>query len=582
MTAATALTSPSDHSLAARLDAVRALMRGAQLDALWVRSTDAHLNEYVPLEESTRAWLTGFTGSVGEALVTHDGAWVFVDGRYWLQADSEVQAFNVVKVPLGTAPEQAALEQLQSVLTKRPKLRVGYEPDRFSQFELERVQKATAGAVWIATDPSLVERARGPIARESKPLRALDEGELDLGSQQKLTVVGEALAKESLAGLFVQTLDEVAYLTNLRGSDLPFQVTFRSVAYLSGGRLLVGVAQEALSDAVKAARPAIDFVDLAAFDKALALRVKKARVGYDPKLTSARWVQRLKDSGAEVVALPSPVGPLKAKKGKKELKAMTAAFARADKVIEGAIAWLCEEVSKRKVVSEADFAAEVRERFFASGATGLSFDIISAAGRNGAIVHYSKPNPKRIIKQGELVLLDTGAYYDEGYATDLTRTFLVGPKSQKASAEQKRYYTLTLKAAIAGMRARIPVGTRGDQLDAIVRAPLWAQGLNYNHGTGHGVGINVHEFPPRIGTTGTAALEEGMVFSIEPGVYLERFGGIRIENLCTLERITGVPGYLQVRPLTFSPLDQRLIERKLLNEEERAWLAQYLRGRAPK
>jgi Xaa-Pro aminopeptidase len=251
-------------------------------------------------------------------------------------------------------------------------------------------------------------------------------------------------------------------------------------------------------------------------------------------------------------------------------------------VIDAAARWLCDEVSKRKVVSEADFAAKVEALFMASGATGLSFSIISAAGRNGAIVHYSKPNPKRVIKQGELMLLDTGAFYDEGYATDLTRTFLVGPKSQKASAEQKRYYTLTLKAAIAGMRARVPVGARGDQLDAITRAPLWLAGLNYNHGTGHGVGINVHEFPPRIATTGTAPLEEGMVFSIEPGVYLERFGGIRIENLCTIERITGVPGFLQVRPLTFSPLDPRLIERKLLHEEERAWLAQYMRGRAPK
>src|SRR5262249_6106150 len=156
-------------------------------------------------------------------------------------------------------------------------------------------------------------------------------------------------------------------------------------------------------------------------------------------------------------------------------------------------------------------------------------------------------------RAGELVLLDTGAYYAEGYATDLTRTFLVGPKSQKATPEQRRYFTLVLKSAIAGMRARFPVGTRGDQLDAITRAPLWAAGLNYNHGTGHGVGINVHEFPPRIGPNGTAVLEEGMVFSIEPGVYVEKFGGVRIENLCTLERVKNMSAMLQVRPLTFSP-----------------------------
>jgi Xaa-Pro aminopeptidase len=323
-------------------------------------------------------------------------------------------------------------------------------------------------------------------------------------------------------------------------------------------------------------------VELSGFKKALSALVNKGRVAFDPKLTTASWVEALKSAGADVVPMTSPVGIMKAKKGKKELKAMQNAFERADKVIESAVKWLCDEVSKRHIVSEADFSKKVHALFLESGATQLSFEIISAAGRNGAVVHYSKPNPKRIIKQGELMLLDTGAYYDEGYATDLTRTFIVGPKSQKPTAEQKRYYTLTLKAAIAGMRARIPVGTRGDQLDAIVRAPLWLHGLNYNHGTGHGVGINVHEFPPRIGSQGTAVLEEGMVFSIEPGVYLDRFGGVRIENLCTLERITGVPGYLQVRPLTFSPLDARLIERNLLHEEERAWLAQYMRGRAPK
>jgi Xaa-Pro aminopeptidase len=562
----------------ARVDRVRELMAESKIDVLWVRSTDAFLNEYVPEDASTRVWLTGFTGSLGEALVTKNAAFLFVDGRYYLQADAEVdeKTFTVVCVPLGTSLEHAVTAKLREIETA--KLRIGYEADRVPAHELER-QKNAVNAEWVAVGvPSLVERARGEHVTSGHPLRWLDETKLDATSVQKIEQVATALSTRDVQGLLVQPLDEIAWLLNARGSDLPYQATFMARACLVGKRIVVGLTEAARTGA----RAGCEVVPLDRFDAELAPLIKGKRIGYDPKTTTAHALEALERAGATAVPVPSPMGPMKAKKGPRELKAMVLAFAKADKVVADAAAWLSTEVSKRKIVTEADFAEKVQALFMASGATGLSFKVISAAGRNGAHIHYSKPNKKRVIKQGELMLLDTGAYYAEGYATDLTRTFIVGPKNQKASAEQKRYYTLVLKAAIAGMRARLPIGVRGDQLDAITRAPLWAQGLDYNHGSGHGVGINVHEFPPRIGTTGTAALEEGMVFSIEPGVYLEKFGGVRIENLCTLERIKGVPGFLQVKPLTFSALDARLIERKLLNEEERAWLAQYMRGRAPK
>ncbi|MCW8142016.1 MAG: M24 family metallopeptidase, partial [Planctomycetota bacterium] len=207
-----------------------------------------------------------------------------------------------------------------------------------------------------------------------------------------------------------------------------------------------------------------------------------------------------------------------------------------------------------------------------------SFKVIAAAGKNGAVIHYGTPDPERVIRAGELVLLDTGAYYAEGYATDLTRTFLAGSRAE-ATAEQRRYFTLVLKAAVAGMSARLPVGARGDQLDAITRAPLWAAGLDFNHGTGHGVGINVHESPPRVSPNGAVKLEEGHVFSIEPGVYLPDFGGVRIENLVTLAAALDAPGFLDVVPLTTSRLDERLFDQALLTEAERAWLARYAAAR---
>ena len=173
------------------------------------------------------------------------------------------------------------------------------------------------------------------------------------------------------------------------------------------------------------------------------------------------------------------------------------------------------------------------------------------------------------------MLVDTGAYFEEGYATDLTRTFLIGGTKDRGTDEQRRIYTLVLKAAIAGMSAVIPERATGEQLDAIIRAPLWAEGLDYNHGTGHGVGINVHEFPPRVSPGARSRLEPGHVFSIEPGLYMPKFGGVRIENLCTVEPVAKRPGFLAVKPLTFSPLDRRLIETKMLTPSDRSWLADY-------
>jgi Xaa-Pro aminopeptidase len=249
---------------------------------------------------------------------------------------------------------------------------------------------------------------------------------------------------------------------------------------------------------------------------------------------------------------------------------------------------LARELKKNHPVTEADVARETEARFRASGAFGLSFKVISAAGKNGAVIHYSTPDEKRRIVPGELFLLDTGAYYEGGYATDLTRTFLAGPSTTKASREQKRLYTLVLKAAIAGMSARVPVGVTGEQIDALVRDPLWRHGLDYGHGTGHGVGVNVHESPPSIRMGARGTVEPGQVFSIEPGVYLPQWGGVRIENLCTVVEDTveppvGVPRrFLRVKPLTFSPLDNRLIDRALLNDHEKRFLSWFKRkGRTP-
>lgn len=561
-----------------RVAAVRDLMRAEGLDAVIVRSTDRYLNEYVPLEESTRAWLTGFTGSMGDALVTLDAAWVVVDGRYYLQGDQELAGtpFAVERVPLGTSIRAALFALVKKVVADGAR-RVAYEPDRFALKELDELTQAlqATGAALVPTQPSLLERARGPIAAPERPVRGVDEAAVGLTVAEKVARTTEALRQHDVQGFVVQHLDELAWVTNLRGGDFPYQATFRGIGVLTPEAVVVALDGARVPAEVLAARgAALRLVDPADWTAAL----PAGRVGYDPDGVTADVVQAIRARGATPVPVPSPVAALKAKKNPAELKAMRAAFARADAVVEAAQAYVHRRVDAGEPVTEADLAAEVERLFLASGATGLSFKVIAAAGKNGAVIHYGTPDPERVIRAGELVLLDTGAYYAEGYATDLTRTFLAGSHAE-ATAEQRRYFTLVLKAAVAGMSARLPVGARGDQLDAITRAPLWAAGLDFNHGTGHGVGINVHEFPPRVSPNGAVKLEEGHVFSIEPGVYLPDFGGVRIENLVTLAAAPGAPGFLDVVPLTTSRLDERLFDQALLTEAERAWLARYAAAR---
>jgi Xaa-Pro aminopeptidase len=559
-------------------------MKAMGVEAALVRSTDRYLNEYVPTEESARAWLTGFTGSMGEALVTPERAFLAVDGRYWLQADKEVdlESWEVVKVRMGTGLDKALLDQLAALtaeLGPKKKLDVGFEPDRLTPRALARFEDAVPKARFKPLFPSPVEAARGSErpAPAEPGIRTVDEARVGRAVREKLGDVAEVLEAAGAEALLVQRLDEIMWLANLRGSELPYQATFKTIALATPETLFLGVDPAKVPGAVRRAREPIMFVPEAELWSSVGKKAKRRRVAFDPDNNTVQAKLQLEKAGAQLVEVAAPLQPLRARKNPAELAVMKEAFREADLVVEGAIAWACDEVEAGERVTEASFAEEVTRRFHEAGAVGLSFRVISAAGKNGAHIHYGSPSKRRALEAGELVLLDTGAYFEEGYATDLTRTFLVGGKAQAATDEQRRIYTTVLKAAIAGMKAVVPVGAKGHQLDAIVRAPLWAEGLDYSHGTGHGVGINVHEFPPRIGPSSASTLEVGHVFSIEPGYYAPSFGGVRIENLCTLE--PGPEGFMRVRPLTFSPLDKRLIDVKRLNADEKAFLRAFEKQR---
>lgn len=567
----------------ARLALVRDALRRRQLDALIVRSTDAYLNEYVPHAESTREWLTGFTGSMGDALVTAEGAWLFVDGRYHAQADREVDpsCWTVVKNSLGTTNESACASRLEALSREHPgeALRVGYESHRFAISTLEAFTRSLgdAAVTLVPIDPSPLEAVRGavpPVVQGAGRLRVVDESRMGRSVREKLALVREWMAPRGAKALLVSKLDEVAWLTNLRAEEMPYQATFRGRALVTDDALLLSVHASKVDDELRAARPLVGWVSDAGITEAIRGLGPGAKVAMDPASTPCALRDAVAALGAKPVAVASPIVAAKAKKTPAELSAMREALAAADGVVEQAQSWLRAAVGEGRRVTEADFAREVERLFLAAGAVGLSFRVIAASGVNGAIVHHPSLE-EAVITPGQMMLLDTGCYFADGFATDLTRTFFVGGPGDEATAEQRRLFTLTLKAAIAGMSARVPKGAVGAQLDGIVRAPLWAAGIDYLHGTGHGVGINVHEAPPSISKTSQLPLDEGHVFSIEPGVYLDGVGGVRIENLCTVVPDESAEGFWRVVPLTFSPLDSSLIDATMLNAAEHEFLRVY-------
>jgi len=558
-----------------RVAQVRELMRTRKLDAYIVRGTDRYLNEYVPIEESNRAWLSGFTGSVADLLLTDDKAWVFVDGRYYLQADKETDAaiYDVVKVPLGKANEQE-MYAILCQLTENGVHKVGYEPERFSAAEHRSMCKALDGteAQLLPQRRSLVETARGTVRSRQARLRQVSVDIAGRSVDDKLAELRQAMLDAELGGLVIQALDDIAYLTNLRGNEISFQATFRAVAVVTPVDFAVALPGTSRDKGLELPKSVRFIGEREWADVLTSVGERGERVGYDESTTTEAVRAEIEKLGAVPVGFPSPLRDVKARKNPAELKHMLQALRKADKVIWATQRWFSRKIDEGEAVTEADLSQEMARRFKRSGGKGLSFEVIAAAGANGAIIHHSHPDPSMPILPGTMVLLDTGTFYDGGYATDLTRTFIAGRREVEATERQKLLFTTVLKGAIAAMAARIPVGTKGVQLDAICRAPIWSAGFQYIHGTGHGVGINVHEMPPRVSPIGNQPLEPGQVFSIEPGIYIEGEGGVRIENLCTVVEDSEREGFLRVVPLTFSPLDKRLIDNKLLNRGERDFL----------
>jgi len=568
---------------AERLAALRGELARRGVDGFLVPRGDEHQGEYVPAAAERLAWLTGFKGSAGFACVLLEEAAIFVDGRYTLQVTHEVDtalftARHVTDEPLA--------DWLEARL--KPGQRLAYDPWLHTEEQVRRLEKTVTalGASLAALDGNPIDAVWSD--RPAPPKEKIRPHDLALAgrsSAEKREALGAQLAKAGVAAAVITLPDSVAWLLNVRGGDVvhsPLPLSF-ALLHADGGvswfvdpDKLTPEVTAGLGNAVSIEPPARLADGLDRLGKA------GAKVMADPA-TAARWVfDRLRAAGAEVVSGADPCLLPKACKNTAELDGMRRAHRRDGAALSRFLHWLDSEATARSG-NGALTEMEAAERLHAfREATGelrdLSFDTIAGAGPNGAIVHYRVSEASnRALGTGELFLLDSGGQYPDG-TTDVTRTITIGAPG----AEMRRRFTLVLKGHIALARARFPKGTTGSQLDTVARYALWQEGLDYDHGTGHGVGsyLNVHEGPQRISKLpNSVALQPGMIVSNEPGYYKTGAYGIRIENLVAVIESPKAPGeereMLAFETLTLAPIDRRLIDRGLLAPEEAAWLDAY-------
>jgi Xaa-Pro aminopeptidase len=569
---------PEAAESAPRVAALRAELARRGLDGFVVPHADRQQNEYLSPSEERLAWLTGFTGSAGAAIVTTDRAVLFVDGRYTLQARDQTDPKLFAIEHLVDTPPAAWIE---ANVTAGQKL--GYDPWLHTAEGAERLAKAcgTIGAILVATEPNPIDAVNRN--RPDPPHGAVVPQDLQFSGEpaaQKLERVRAEIKKLKADALVVSDPHAVAWTFNIRGADVahtPIALAFAIVPLEGSARLYVD--EHKLTDAARGALDGLaEIKPQDAFPKDLAALGAEHRTVRLDQATAAHAIsQSITANGGKAPRGPDPITVMKAVKNAAEIAGSRAAHRRDGAAMVNFLAWFDREAPAGKL-TEID-AVEALETFRRD--TGVlkdvSFPTISGSGPDGAIVHYRVTRKtNRRIAPGDLFLIDSGAQYQDG-TTDITRTVMVS----EATPEMRDRFTRVLKGHIAIARAVFPDGTAGSQLDSFARANLWAAGLDFDHGTGHGVGsyLSVHEGPARISKLGTAALMRGMILSNEPGYYKTGHYGIRIENLVLVTAAPAVPGaekpLNRFETLTLAPIDHRLIDRNFMTADETDWLDAY-------
>jgi Xaa-Pro aminopeptidase len=570
-------TNASDGSKGpSRLKSLRSLLKERGLDGYLVTRSDEHQNEYLPANEERLAWLSGFTGSAGFCIVLKDKAAVFSDGRYTEQLASQIDAsaFTAVSIIDHPPPEWLATHAKAGA-------RIGYDPRRHTMDNLKRFQAAAekASIALVASEPNAVDAVWSD--RPNAPSAAVGlhpSRYAGVSAGAKLKDIQSWLAGEKRDALLITDPTGIAWLFNLRGGDvshMPLPIGYAIVP--DKGRPQLFMDGRKLSNAIRSQlEDVMDVAEPATLDRALStLGKSKAKVRIDKDSASVALVNLLRESGGIADVGDNPISLRKAVKNKAECEGARNAQLRDGAAMANFLCWFDDEAPKGKL-TEIDAAVALENfRLKTKKLKDISFDTISAAGPNAALPHYRvNMESNRPIKPG-IFLIDSGGQYVDG-TTDITRTIAVG----KPTAEMMDRNTRVLKGMIAVSQAIFPKGVSGAQIDSFARQFLWQAGLDFDHGTGHGVGsyLGVHEGPQRIAKTGSTPLQPGMMLSNEPGFYKTGHYGIRIENLVLVEERTVIGGdraMLGFETLTYCPIDRRLIKLSLLTQDELKWLNSY-------
>ena len=566
-----------------RIARLRDALRNAGAHAILVPSADPHLSEYLPRRWQAREVLSGFTGSMGTLVVTLDDAQLFADSRYWTQAERELAGSGIAlfKIPSGASVQHISwlAERLQPGQTL-------VVDGQVLGLALAQQLRAAMGAkgVRIDTTLDLIDHAwderpglpDAPIYEHAAPQATISRAD-------KLRQVREAMTRHGVTHHLISSVDDVAWLFNLRGSDVSYNPVFLAHALLdaNGATLFV---QPGKIDAALAQRLAADGVRIAPYADArttLGALPADARVLIDPRRVTLGLRESL-PATATIVEAINPSTLLKSRKNAAEAQFVRQAMEQDGAAMCAFYAWFEAAMARGEAISELTIDERLSaERARRPGFVGLSFPTIAGFNANGAMPHYRATEDAFARIEGDgLLLIDSGAQYLGG-TTDITRVWPIG----RITDDHRRDYTLVLKGTIALSRAAFPRGTLSPMLDAIARAPLWAHGLDYGHGTGHGVGyfMNVHEGPQSISKAvpdANMAMEPGMITSIEPGLYRPGQWGVRIENLVlNVSFDTPEKGQfgemLAFETLTLCPIDTRCIAVALLSDDELAWLNAY-------
>lgn len=563
-----------------RIAALRRVMEREGLGAFVFPSTDAHNSEYVADHWKGREWISGFNGSAGTVVVTTHAVALWTDSRYFIAAEEQLQGTGIELMRLKVAGTPTIVDWLSEQMREEKHRVLGLDGWVNSAEEVRGLQMELSGrGIKLRTDfdpltEIWTDRPQLPQAKvELQPLEFAGET-----TESKLGRIRKSLGKQQVEAMLVSALDDIAWTLNLRGADVHCNPVFISYLLIRSDDAILFVNEEKLTADVRQylADNRVSVQPYTAVADYLRAHHSEGGLLIDSQETPCHLASSALDSGSMVKFAPSPIPAMKAVKNKAEVDGFHKAMVRDGVALVKFLRWLLPAVEAggqtemsldRKLT-----ALRTEQELF----RGISFDTIVGYEAHGAIVHYeATPETDAPIEPHGLVLIDSGAQYQDG-TTDITRTIALGPVTE----EQRRVYTLVLKAHIQLELAKFPDGCNGTQIDALAREPLWRAGLNYLHGTGHGVGsyLNVHEGPHQVRMEyKPAPLHAGMTITDEPGIYLSNRFGVRIENTLLIKEYmeTELGKYLQMEPLTLCPIDLTPVDFGLLTDEEKLWVDNY-------